>query len=733
MKGLCDLFHFILIDTTGKAIGHAKPLGLFLFLVCLLTAMSMGGCGSGGGGGGGGNLEEPSGPLSLEQIEQFWLDAYQEVPLEEGVEPLAASKREFVAKEEPLHILMSQLLAKADPDECFNGIGEPYPDGPPCDEGISKVNQAYVLGLTKSGDDLWFGTAPNVHCLVLGTYLGANIPHETASWVCEFGSSQFSPPLPDFIGDWRPPRIFAYSTENGELVEKTPDHPLIGLTLGIRSAGTLGDVVILGGPTLSPEGGINLFAFNTETGECEGLTTLPDYRNIRKWLVVDDVLYTAVGNTDGTGSVLRWIDDVTDAHYPFAFEEVGELDGAGAELAEHEGRLFVSTWPGGELAGDGGLAGIWMSPPIPVGGFTSKNFDQWTKVWQVDDYEPSWVTAATYGGGALASFDGYLYWGTMHVPLLSALAHFSVYGPPEDLTEALKAVLGTYRAITIFRGRNFGTEDQETDLVYGMTRLPVYRDGKWWIVPNNMGRRPLWGLSGFGNFFNNYTWTMKVYHGQLFVGTMDWSYLFFEILNTFLESEMGYVPERKLRLPTRFFGADLWRFLCADSPAIPESLAGVGNYTSYGIRTMVSEDALYLGMANPMNLLTDPEDDMPEGGWELIRLEPGFRIKIDIKPGSYPNPINLKSRGKVPVAVLTTRCFWAKNVDPETVIFAGAEPVRWTMEDVDYDGDMDLLFHFQTQELDLTKESKKATLTGTTYKGLKIEGTDTVKIVPRGK
>jgi hypothetical protein len=35
---------------------------------------------------------------------------------------------------------------------------------------------------------------------------------------------------------------------------------------------------------------------------------------------------------------------------------------------------------------------------------------------------------------------------------------------------------------------------------------------------------------------------------------------------------------------------------------------------------MVADDALYLGMANPMNLLTDPLDDKPEGGWELLRL-----------------------------------------------------------------------------------------------------------------
>jgi len=105
--------------------------------------------------------------------------------------------------------------------------------------------------------------------------------------------------------------------------------------------------------------------------------------------------------------------------------------------------------------------------------------------------------------------------------------------------------------------------------------------------------------------------------------------------------------------------------------------------------------------------------------------------EIDIKPGSDPNSINLKSKGVVPVAVLTTSCLDATTVDPDTVLFAGASPVRWTIEDVDGDGDMDLLFHFKTQELDLDENSTEATLTGSTYDGDPIQGTDTVNIVPK--
>jgi hypothetical protein len=55
------------------------------------------------------------------------------------------------------------------------------------------------------------------------------------------------------------------------------------------------------------------------------------------------------------------------------------------------------------------------------------------------------------------------------------------------------------------------------------------------------------------------------------------------------------------------------------------------------------------------------------------------------------------------------------------------------MEDVDGDGDVDLLFHFKTQELQLDANSTEATLTGATTDGTPIEGTDTVKIVPKGK
>ena len=114
----------------------------------------------------------------------------------------------------------------------------------------------------------------------------------------------------------------------------------------------------------------------------------------------------------------------------------------------------------------------------------------------------------------------------------------------------------------------------------------------------------------------------------------------------------------------------------------------------------------------------------------LWALPATVNVTVDIKPGSLTNSINLGSKGVVPVAALTTDDFYAGDLDPVTVIFAGASPLHWSLQDVDWDGDMDLVLHFKTQELNLDLSSIDAPLTGTTYDGISVEGVDLVQIVP---
>jgi len=108
-------------------------------------------------------------------------------------------------------------------------------------------------------------------------------------------------------------------------------------------------------------------------------------------------------------------------------------------------------------------------------------------------------------------------------------------------------------------------------------------------------------------------------------------------------------------------------------------------------------------------------------------------VAIDIRPWCSKNVIDLNCKDVVPVAVLTTDAFDAAAIDPATVVFAEAAPVRWVLKDVDRDGDKDMLFCFKTQDLNLDQDSTEATLTGQTTEEVAIQGTDEVRIVPAKK
>ncbi len=106
-------------------------------------------------------------------------------------------------------------------------------------------------------------------------------------------------------------------------------------------------------------------------------------------------------------------------------------------------------------------------------------------------------------------------------------------------------------------------------------------------------------------------------------------------------------------------------------------------------------------------------------------------VEIDIKPGSKSNAINLKAGGLLPVAILTTETFDAASVNPSTVRFADAKPERRMLQDVDADGDVDLLLQFKRQKLNLTADSTKAFLTGQTRDKHPFIGMAEIKVVPQ--
>jgi hypothetical protein len=108
-------------------------------------------------------------------------------------------------------------------------------------------------------------------------------------------------------------------------------------------------------------------------------------------------------------------------------------------------------------------------------------------------------------------------------------------------------------------------------------------------------------------------------------------------------------------------------------------------------------------------------------------------VSIDIQPGSDPASINPKSNGKIPVAILTTDTFDATTVKAVTVRFgaAGTEaaPVQVAVEDVNGDGRPDLLLSFNTPATGVTCGATSASLTGQTFSGQAIKGTDAIQTV----
>ncbi|CAF30057.1 prenyltransferase/squalene oxidase repeat-containing protein [Methanococcus maripaludis] len=153
--------------------------------------------------------------------------------------------------------------------------------------------------------------------------------------------------------------------------------------------------------------------------------------------------------------------------------------------------------------------------------------------------------------------------------------------------------------------------------------------------------------------------------------------------------------------------------------------------------------------------------------WALLTLEKATVIKeipvgFDVKPGSCPNPINIKSKGVQPMAIAGSEEFDVYDIDPATLKigicvngefteFEGVAPLRWVYDDVteNYipeegepccirtkpDGITDLSMKYDTQELveaglgDYEKNDELCLcIKGTTYDGEQFVGRDCIII-----
>jgi hypothetical protein len=157
---------------------------------------------------------------------------------------------------------------------------------------------------------------------------------------------------------------------------------------------------------------------------------------------------------------------------------------------------------------------------------------------------------------------------------------------------------------------------------------------------------------------------------------------------------------------------------------------------------------------------TDPDLSNNTASLE-IEVECVVPVVINIKPGSYPNSINPRNRGVIPVAILTTQAgeyglpldFDATTIDPLSVRFGlydavwdetgGAFEVHnrghfedsYELDEVTRDGDLDLVLHFRTRATGIIPGTTMACVKGAwvDQNGMthSFFGCDEVRTVPR--
>ncbi|KAB1187685.1 MULTISPECIES: hypothetical protein [Haloferax] len=125
--------------------------------------------------------------------------------------------------------------------------------------------------------------------------------------------------------------------------------------------------------------------------------------------------------------------------------------------------------------------------------------------------------------------------------------------------------------------------------------------------------------------------------------------------------------------------------------------------------------------------------------WDNIRFFKSIQeVSIDIKPGSDLNPVNPRSAGVIPVAILGTADFDPSSVDVGSLRFgsesavgggAGASAAHGGhLEDVDGDGIVDLVLHFPVQDTGFGDGDELGIIVGQLDDGTNISGSDGVKV-----
>jgi uncharacterized repeat protein (TIGR01451 family) len=158
---------------------------------------------------------------------------------------------------------------------------------------------------------------------------------------------------------------------------------------------------------------------------------------------------------------------------------------------------------------------------------------------------------------------------------------------------------------------------------------------------------------------------------------------------------------------------------------------------------------------------TDPDQSNNTASVD-VTVECIVPVVINIKPGSFPNSVNPRNNGVIPLAVLTTLAgeydlpldVDATTIDPLTVRFGPYDAVwmetggafeahdrghigdSWELDETTHDGDDDMVLHFRTQETGIVYGDTEACVKGQFVDGGNVYtffGCDSIWTPPGGE
>ena len=122
--------------------------------------------------------------------------------------------------------------------------------------------------------------------------------------------------------------------------------------------------------------------------------------------------------------------------------------------------------------------------------------------------------------------------------------------------------------------------------------------------------------------------------------------------------------------------------------------------------------------------------------YSAFLLAPILETLIDIKPGWDPNTVSPRNRGRIPVAILSTKDFDAPSqVDQNSLTFGSTgdeESLAFCnqrIRDINGDSFKDLVCYFNIRSTGFQCGDTEGILKGSTVDGMPIEGRDSVKIM----